>query len=242
MFVVDMVDNRIGAPTSIAYGGWTPTGLGISPSGRYAWVHYNGDYNRVFDVDPNTLALRPRSMVGNFVCHGVAADGFIYDLGHQDLTINPFDDNEDVMIGQEHCGNAGRVVEGQLIGHVIMVRLKDGRITSLTDPTNEAYAYHISARNNERPGWVYVTYYSNQPGLRFNQEIISIKLDGSRAVERWIDHHNDDMGCYRCEVHAVPSPNGSRILFTSVWNIDCGRMCGNLSVRQAYVVEDGSGK
>jgi len=242
MFLVDMVANQIGPSAGIAYGGWTPTGFGVTPDARYVWVHYSGDYNRIFDVNPTSLALTPHSEAGAFVCHGTTADGFIYDLGHQDVALNPFDNNEDVMIGQEHCGNVGQVINGQLLGHVVMVRLRDGQITSLTDPTNEAYAYHISARNYERPGWVYVSYYPNQPGLRFNQEIISVKMDGSKAVERWVHHHDNDAGCYRCEVQPVPGPGGFRILFNSVWNINCDEGCGSLAVRQAYIVDGHPGK
>src|SRR6185503_16324819 len=70
----------------------------ISPSGKYLVVHYEGDYSRVFDVHPKTLAITPRPMPEAAPrCSGDAAIGFIYDLGHADLTINPFDNNEDVM-------------------------------------------------------------------------------------------------------------------------------------------------
>ncbi|TMI78024.1 MAG: hypothetical protein E6H03_12810 [Bacillati bacterium ANGP1] len=236
MFVVDMLINHIGPVASNAYNGWTATGVGISASGKYVWVHYSGDYSRIFDVDPNTLALTPHPESGP-ICHGVAADGFVYDLGHQDVGLNPFDNDEDVMVGQEHCGNAGQVVNGQLLGHVIMVRLRDGAITSLMAPANEAYAYHVSLRATRRPGWAYVSYYEGQEGRRFNQEVIAVPLDGSKTVERWAHLHTDTANCYRCEAHPVPSWDGLRLIFASTWSLDCDGGCGTQNIRQDYIVD-----
>ncbi|OLC38471.1 MAG: hypothetical protein AUH81_04140 [Candidatus Rokubacteria bacterium 13_1_40CM_4_69_5] len=209
--------------------------VSVSPSGKYVVVVYNGDYLRVYDVDPATLAFTPRPMPTIYPnCHGTAAQGFIYDVGHADMTLNPFDGNEDVIAGQEHCGNAGSTVSGMLIGGVMMVRLRDGAITPLTDPTNEAYPHHVSIRNYDRPGWAYVGYnYSS--GQRFSNEIIAVKLDGSKAVER-IAHTHTDAACYRCEAHAVPSRDGLRVLWASDWMI-AGGGTGSTSITQAFVVD-----
>jgi len=215
--------------------------VSISPSGRYAVVVYRGDHPRVLDVDPRTLALSPRPMPPTSPrCAGDPAQGYLYDVGHQDMTLNPFDNGEDVVIGQEHCGNRGGTVDGQLIGGVVMVRLRDGAITSLTDPTDEAYPHHISTRNYDRPGWVYVGYYP-ESGARFGDEIVAVKMDGSGTVERLAHQHSDFDGCYRCEPHAVPSRDGRRALFASNWAEDCVSGCGSLSDIKAYVVDERSG-
>jgi len=207
----------------------------VSASGTYVIVHFEGDWEQVLDVDPSTLALAPRAMPAAAPrCHGTAAQGFIYDLGHPDVTLNPFDANEDVIIGQEHCGNRGNTVNGILIGGVVMVRLRDGAITSLTNPTNEAYPYHISTRNLDRPGWVYVTYWPS-PGQRFNDELVAVKLDGSGSVERYAHTHSNSSGCYRCEPHGVPARDGRRVLWASNWMIN--GTGGSSSVTQAYVVD-----
>jgi hypothetical protein len=207
----------------------------VSASGKYVIVHFEGDWQQVLDVNPTTLALTPRAMPsGSYRCHGTAAQGFIEDLGHPDVTLNPFDSNEDVVIGQEHCGNIGSTVNGQLIGGVMMVRLRDGAITSLTNPTNESYPYHISTRNLDRPGWVYVTYWPSA-GERFNDELVAIKLDGSGSVERYAHSHSNSSGCYRCEPHSVPARDGRRILWASTWTIN--GTGGSSSVTQAYVVD-----
>jgi hypothetical protein len=53
---------RIGPPRTIAdcgLSGCTIDWVSVSASGRYAVVNYNGDYPRVFDIDPATLALAP---------------------------------------------------------------------------------------------------------------------------------------------------------------------------------------
>ena len=248
-FVVDMDPQppfaaypaqRIGPARSV-----TDCGIGscaidwvsISPSGKYAIVSYDGDYVRVFNVNPTTLELTPRPMQTTYAsCSGTAANGFIYDLGHADMTLNPFDNNEDVIIGQEHCGNRGKTISGMLIGGVMMSRIRDGAITPLTDPTNEAYPHHVSARNYDRPGWVYVGYYP-AADKRFDDEIVAIRIDGSKSVERLAHKHSAFSGCYRCESHAVPSPDGQRVLWASNWVNNAGSGPGTSSVIQAYIVD-----
>jgi hypothetical protein len=242
MFVVDMDPQppyasypatRIGPVTDFSDCGLSSCTLdwvSISPSGKYAVVSYSGDYVRVYDINPNTLALTPRPMATIYPgCHGTAARGFIYDVGHADMALNPFDNNEDVIVGQEHCGNSGETISGKLIGGVMMVRLKDGAITPLTDPTNEAYPHHVSTRNLDRSGWAYVGYYP-EDGARFNDEIIAVKLDGSGDVQRFAQKRSIYSGCYRCESHAVPSRDGRRVLFASNWDDSSGPI-------QAYIVD-----
>jgi hypothetical protein len=217
-------------------GGCTVDWVSISPSGKYAVVSYDGDFPRVFDVDPTTLALTPRPMPSNSLrCHGTAAQGFIYDLGHADMTLNPFDNDEDVIIGQEHCGNRGKTVQGQVMSGVVMVRLKDDKVTPLTQPTNEAYPHHISTRCYDRPGWVYAGYHIEN-GSKFSDEIIAVKLDGSGTMQRFTHKHSAYSGCYRCEAHSVPSRDGRRVLWASNWAEFC-TTCGSSSDIKPYVVD-----
>jgi hypothetical protein len=213
--------------------------VSMSPSGSQVVVGYNSNAVRVFDVDPETLALTPHAMPpsAHFPgCSGKAADGYIYELGHADLASNPFDGGQDVLIGQEHCDNHGETIDGVKFGYVVMVRLSDGSVTSLTTPQKEAYPHHISTRNLDRPGWAYVSYYRD-PGARFNDEIVALKMDGSGDVERLAHSHTAHAACYRCEAHAVPSPDGERVMWSSTWSKDCNQGCGSKSNRQAYVVE-----
>jgi len=242
MFVVDMdpqpplapyPNKRIGPAVALPGNvDWVT----ISPSGKYAVAQVTSGPAQVFDVDPATLALTPRPMPAIYPgCGGTAAGGWIYDVGHADLTLDPFDNNEDVIVGRENCGNRGKVVGGQLIGKIVSVRLRDGVMRSLTDPTNEADPRHVSTRSYDRPGWAYVSYYP-QPGTRFNDEIVAVKLDGSGAVERLAHMHSDANGCYRCEPHAVPSRDGLRVLWASNWMIN-GAGTGTATLTQAYVLD-----
>lgn len=231
--------------------------VSVSPSGKYAVMSYNGgrrelegDYPRVFDINSNTLAIRPHPMPAMStecallnVLSSKAKDpnmGYIYDLGHADMTLNPFDNNEDVIIGQRQywCPS---VVNAVRLGGVVMVRLRDNKVTTLTMGDNEAHPHHISTRDFDRPGWAYVSYWPGGGGYgqRFGNEIIAVKMDGSGSVERFAHTHSNpgEPDCYRCEVHVSPSRNGRQILFASTWSINCDSGCGSQSNPQDYVIE-----
>ena len=254
MFVVDMdpqppfapyPSRRIGPvysfpPCSLSTsnpGDCTIGNLSVSPSGRYVDVKYTSgsdttaDVHRVYEVDPATLALAPHRMAtaslrcGSF---GGRPNGWIFPLKHSDMALDPFDGNQDVIVG-------GRSCPGASMGRVVKVRLSDGRVTPLTDPSNEASVSHVSTRNLERPGWAYVSYLKVE-GKCFSDEVVAVKLDGSRSVERIAHKHSLTTGCYRCESHPVPSRDGERVLFASNWAEDCGVGCGSTSDIMDYVV------
>src|SRR5204863_2566827 len=241
-------NHRIGPPRDVSDCGLTDCTIDsarISASGKYGVVFYTGDDIRVFDVDPATLALTPHAMpTSSYRCAGTAAAGYIYSLGHADVALNPFDNDEDVIVGQDECHLSGQTVNGVLIGHVLMVRLRDDNIVALTDPTNEAYAHHISTRNLNRPGWAYVDFFQ-EDGKRFSDEVIAVKLDGSKVVQRFAHKHSGfEAGtadlteeCYRCESHAVPSLDGRRMLFASNWAEHCGASCGSTSDIEDYLID-----
>jgi hypothetical protein len=117
-----------------------------------------------------------------------------------------------------------------------MVRLKDGRVASLTDPDNEAASFHVSARNVDRPGWVYVTFRPGS-GKRFGDEIVAVKLDGGRSVERLAHTHSDADQLYRAEPHAVPSRDGKRVVFASNWSSNAKGAPGPRNEIKDYVIE-----
>jgi hypothetical protein len=210
--------------------------LSISPSGRYVDVKFAGgtsvtqDMHRIFEVDPVTLALRPHAMApGSLRCDTFQerTDGWIYPLKHADMALDPFDDDEDVIIG-------GRSCPGSSLGRVVKVRLRDGKVTALTDPDGEPSVQHVSTRNLDRPGWAYVGYYESD-GKRFSDEIVAVRLDGG-AYERLAHKRSQSSGCYRCESHPVPSRDGRRILFASNWAEHCDAGCGSSGDIKDYVV------
>jgi hypothetical protein len=59
---------------------------------------------------------------------------------------------------------------------------------------------------------------------------VAVKLDGSQTVER-IAHLHTNRTDYLTEAHAVPSPDGRRVLWASDWESATGRPIG------AYVAE-----
>src|SRR5213076_873085 len=141
------------------------------------------DAHRIFEVD-TSLAIQPHVMADEAGrCGSFAArpNGWIFPLKHADMALDPFDGNQDVIGG-------GRACPGSSIGHVVKVRLRDGQVTPLTDPSNEASVQHVSTRNLDRPGWDYVGYYKVD-GERFSDEVVAVKLDGSRSVERLAHKH-----------------------------------------------------
>jgi hypothetical protein len=167
-----------------------------------------------------------------------------------------------VAVGQEECGKAGNNVEGVQsinsngVGHLIMVRLRDGGVTSLTDPGNydgtplEAYPHHISAQNQLLPGWVFVSYgaWPGEENKRYYDELIALSLDGKQRVQRLAHLHSDfqntsENGCsaddsdfnYRSESHGVPSPDGKRLAFASNWRVQ-GNQTGGCSIED-YILD-----
>jgi hypothetical protein len=236
-------NKRIGPVyTGIPVGGMQFDWVSVSPSGKYCVVAYdapNTDHLRVFDINSTTLEISVRPMPAGSLecpCHTDVSQGWIYHLGHADMTLNPFDANEDVIIGQFRSGYCpSKYPGGSTFGKVIMVRLKDNKVLTLTKGSNEGSVHHISTRSYDRPGWAYAGYYTSS-GKRFGGEVIAVKLDGSGTVERYVHHHSGE-SVYRAEVHAVPSRDGRRVLFASDWTINCNSGCGTSSNPQAYVVD-----
>jgi len=258
MVVVDMDPRLPGAPPSpyvrigpvytfdpcslkVREPDFCPNGnISISPSGRYIDFKFGSggencdttcDMHRIFEVDSG-LVIRPHNMDANALrCGSFAArlNGWVFPLKHADMAVDPFDRNEDVLIG-------GRACPGSRIGRVVKVRLRDGKVTPLTDPANEASFMHGSARNTLRPGWFYVTYGRGQPGMRFNAEIVAVKMDGSGEVERF-GHYHSTAFAYRAQAQAVPSPDGRRVLFASDWAENCGDHCGTRTEFADYIYD-----
>lgn len=209
--------------------------LSVSASGTFAVVQFARSA-RVYDINVKTLALTPRPLATALPsgCEGgTAAQGYMLKMVHPDMGLDR--DGNSIIVGSTRCKLQGKVFGGKPFSWVTKVRLWDGAMTPLTDPTNEAQAWHISLRNHDRPGWAYVSYYA-QDGMRYSGEIIAVKLDGSKQVERFAHHHTHVDDAYEAEPHAVPSRDGQRVLFTSNWSDNCTSGCGDFGIFQDFVV------
>jgi hypothetical protein len=113
-------------------------------------------------------------------------------------------------------------------GKIIMRRLTDGAITPLTVG---GYASHTSARNLDLPGWAFVTHAGANPKWPpYRNEAFAVKLDGSMTIRRLAQLH-DKVTDYESEGFVVPSPDGTRVVFSSNWGSNSGRPV------QTYVVD-----
>ena len=182
--------------------------------------------NDVVDVDWVSISASGNYIVLNGQITGQTSDQTqVYDLvgikvgslwaehgrpSHYDLILDG--NGDDVAVGGSRSGPDD--------GRVIKRRLSDGKITVLTAGS---YASHTSTRNVNRPGWAYVTYQHRGPSWPPNwDEVDAVKLDGSMMVER-IARLYTKRTDYLTESHAVPSPDGNRVLWASDWEAASGR-------------------
>ena len=98
-------------------------------------------------------------------------------------------------------------------------RLSDGVGTLLLGGTTAFEYGHVSGRNIHRPGWVYLSVYDNTvtAGRAGRDQLIAVKTDGSRTVEVFGFSHHTNTTNYAMQPHAVPAPDGSKVLFASEW-------------------------
>lgn len=182
--------------------------VSVSSSDKYIVLNgrinsTKGDQTQIYDLDGNKI-------------------GQLWDEygrpSHYDLTIDENGDYVAIGVSKSKPDN----------GRVIKRRLCDGRVTVLTQG---GYANHTSTRNVKRPGWAYVTYQHRGPTWApYWDEVLAVKLDGSMTVER-IAHLHTNRIDYLTEAHAVPSPDGNRVLWASAWGASTGRPIG------AYVAQ-----
>lgn len=135
--------------------------------------------------------------------------------GHGDLTVDA--DGSDIYVG------ISKSEPDEF--HVIKRRLRDGKVTSLIPYSN---ASHVSARNIERPAWVIVTFqgtYENTLEQRyptpFYSEVVALRIDGSGQIQRLAQTHSA-LAEYLTETHASPSPDGTKIVWSSNWGAPSG--------------------
>jgi hypothetical protein len=130
--------------------------------------------------------------------------------GHGDMTVDV--DGSEVYVGISKS-DPDRY-------QVIKRRLTDGAVTPLL-PYGEAS--HVSLRATGRQGWAIVTYEGDpaevaghQGWAPYARQIVAVALDGSGAVRILANTTNDSV-TYEAEAHGAPSPDGSKIIWSSNW-------------------------
>ncbi|MDX6587373.1 MAG: hypothetical protein QOI31_1846 [Solirubrobacterales bacterium] len=136
----------------------------------------------------------------------------------------------DVCVDSE--GDDTIVTQADARSAIISADLTDGTRTVLLPASLIAYPIHVSCRNTERPGWAYLSEYfdSEAPRLANYDEVFAVRMDGSGTIQRFAHEHHSRNESYEREPHAVPSPDGSRVLWASDWERERGPV-------YAYVAE-----
>lgn len=188
--VFDMVSGtKIGIA---ALGNWFATDDGtcmISKLGNYIIVNETNTNNRLYDQNFNFIANLPGSWT-----HGDMA----LDAGGNEIFCAVNGDN-------------GRVRSYRLSNQVV------------TDLTTQGFAENVSGRSGVN-GWVWASYpgrhlVTNWPP--YVDELLRVKTDGSGDMLRLCHLHasyvSEASQFYEAEPHPIPSRNGARVAFRSLW-------------------------
>ena len=134
----------------------------------------------------------------------------------------------------EDGGNEVAVAQADRSSALVSVDLEDGTRTRLLPAAKMGWPIHISCRNVERPGWAYVSEFADRgaPRLANRDSLLAVSLDGSGTVERFGHEFRSNRSAYVREAHAVPSRDGTRVLWASDWQRPRGPV-------YAYVAEAG---
>ncbi|MBE0594441.1 MAG: hypothetical protein M9951_06290 [Burkholderiaceae bacterium] len=179
---------------------------------------YSGPWG---DVD--SAAISPS---GKYVLVGMTRPGYSYALyDRQTMTFQ-----RTLVDKQLSHADMGYTVEGdealvtQASGRsaIYSIRLSDGYQREEAPVSYMGWNQHTSCRNNQRPGWCYIStsYHNAATGAYMYRQIFALKLDGTGTVQRFAPGtfaDNPSDSSYDRQAHAVPSRDGRRVLFASDW-------------------------
>jgi hypothetical protein len=179
-----------------------PDWAGMSQSGNYVIVNWGATDNGVVaksGVEVYNTAMTFQRQVATYGEHG--------DVGYDPA-------GNEVWVGYSHSSGTG--------GETLDMWRLDGvggktKILPVEASFPEAEWGHVSCRNIKRPGWVYLSGYSNNYTNAVGQ-IYAAKLDSSRTVEVFAHHQATypNPG-YNYQPQPCPSPDGTRVMFASDW-------------------------
>lgn len=203
LFVYDRVNKKIVSTMPLSS---KPDWVSMSPSGRYVVVQW---------TDARGTEVYDRALKFQRVA--------FHDHSHADLMV--LADGSDGICYQPASGAA--IIElGSPRGCPLSVaRLSDGKRWTIL-PMEWGISVHISGIGSRaRKGWVLVSTYfadSTKPQLAYGREIFWANTNNPGEVKHVCHHHSTQSKIgtskeYWSEVHAVPSWDGSRVVFCSNW-------------------------
>ncbi len=103
--------------------------------------------------------------------------------------------------------------------NVVAYNLATGGGRRLLSGTTAFEYGHVSGRNIKRPGWIYLSVFDNSAtaGRPGHDQVVAVKTDGSGVVEVFAFSHHTNTSNYAMQPQAVPSPDGTRVLFATEW-------------------------
>ena len=168
-----------------------PDHVGTSPSGRYCVVSHARQ-------DGGTVAWR-RDFSRSRKLHAASE--------HSDLAIGA--DGEDLYVFVDYDSD----------GALVALDIDTGARRALLDTYagQSATAYHVSARNVSRPGWVLLSTYAAKPPRQwFHDRINAIELAAGPRMLTLADHRSAFEG-YATAPMATVNRDFTRVLFSSNW-------------------------
>lgn len=129
-------------------------------------------------------------------------------------------------LGYDTQGNEVSCQSGNNRG-IVAVRLDNGEITQVTSDDEMSWPIHISCRNLNRPGWLYLSDFEEsygEPSKPNYQQIYAVKIDGSQTVNSFAHIHHSSVIGYNRSAFGVPDRGGSRVMFRSDWETGIGEI------------------
>lgn len=182
-------------------------------------------------IIPNNVTM---SQSGEYVAIEWDVDGH---GSQQGITIHKRDDLSFVRqvswrgtthfdLGYDTMGNEVSCQAGENRG-IVAVRLDNGAITQVTTDEQMSWPQHISCRNLNRPGWLYLSEFVETYGepLKPNyQQIFAVKIDGSGIANCFAHVHHSTVVNYDRSAFGVPNRDGTRVMFRSDWEDGAGEI------------------
>jgi Ca2+-binding RTX toxin-like protein len=229
-----------GTPESTFSGAIDFQNLWFSPDGQHILVCYNGSSVatrswRLLDVNYDTRTIAPHVIPkltadDSFQTNGDRTKGhFPVNWSHPTFALGP--NGTDVYVvgvsgqfNQRAFPQNEVTTQSGVVGSVLAFNVTTNTFKSLSDPTNENQATHITATNTQHPGYIFVSYWNdltNGRGPKYAGEIVAINLADPFGANGTIElaHHRTNIAndFYHGNTLPTVSPDGKKLIFSSTW-------------------------